>query len=205
MTDKVKISKEDGKTLVSTARMIVTEYLKNGQHLELGQKILEDFSFNSGVFVTLNNPEGLRGCIGYPLPDKKLFDALENAAIAAATEDPRFPPVKFDELKSITFEVTVLTPPTKIEVSESKEYLLKIKIGQDGLIVKYGFNSGLLLPQVPIEYGWNEREYLEHACEKAGLPKDFWKNDQIEIQKFEGIVFKEKSPHGEIIQEKLLD
>jgi len=205
MAGKVKISKEDGKILVSTARMIVSEYLKNGQRIELGQKILEDFSFNSGVFVTLNNQEGLRGCIGYPLPDKKLFNALENAAIAAATEDPRFPPVKFDELKSITFEVTVLTPPTKIEVSESKEYLLKIKIGQDGLIVKHGFNSGLLLPQVPMEYGWNEREYLEHTCEKAGLPKDFWKNDEIEIQKFEGIVFKEKSPHGEIIQEKLLD
>lgn len=205
MVRKVKISKEDGKILVSTARMIVTEYLKNGQRIELGQKILEDFSFNSGVFVTLNNAEGLRGCIGYPLPDKKLFNALENAAIAAATEDPRFPPVKFDELKSITFEVTVLTPPTKIEVIESKEYLSKIKIGQDGLIVKHGFNSGLLLPQVPIEYGWNEREYLEHTCEKAGLPKDFWKNDEIEIQKFEGIVFKEKSPHGEIIQEKLLD
>ena len=77
--------------------------------------------------------------------------------ISAATEDPRFPPVKFEELDSITFEVTVLTPPTKIEVSDFQEYLSKIKVGQDGLIVKYGYNSGLLLPQVPIEYGWNEK------------------------------------------------
>ncbi len=185
--------------------MIVTEYLKNGSKTELGKKFQEDFSFKSGVFVTLNDPQGLRGCIGYPLPDKKLFNALEEAAVAAATEDPRFPPVKFEELDSITFEVTVLTPPTKIEVSESEEYLSKIKVGQDGLIVKYGYNSGLLLPQVPIEYGWNEREFLEHTCEKAGLPKDYWEKEDIEIQKFEGIVFKEKVPNGEIIQEKLSD
>ena len=75
--------------------------------------------------------------------------------------------MKFEELDSITFEVTVLTPPKKIEVSAPQEYLSKIKVGRDGLIVKYGYNSGLLLPQVPIEYGWNEREFLEHTCEKA--------------------------------------
>ncbi len=205
MKDSTKISEKDGQVLVKTARMVVTEYLKNGSKMELGREIQEDFSFKSGVFVTLNNPQGLRGCIGFPLPDKKLFNALKDAAIAAATEDPRFPPVKFEELDSITFEVTVLTPPTKIEVSESQEYLSKIKVGQDGLIVKHGYNSGLLLPQVPIEYGWNEREFLEHTCEKAGLPKDYWKEVEIEIQKFEGLVFREKDPNGEVIQEKLLD
>jgi hypothetical protein len=185
--------------------MIVSSYLKNGSKIELESKFQEDFSYKSGVFVTLNNQLGLRGCIGYPLPDKKLFNALEDAAISAATEDSRFSPVKFEELGSITFEITILTPPTKIEVSESHEYLSKIKVGQDGIIVKYGHNSGLLLPQVPIEYGWNEREFLEHTCEKAGLPKDFWKKEEIEIQKFEGIVFREKEPNGEIIQEQLVD
>ncbi len=205
MKANTKVSEKDGQILVKTARMIVTEYLKNGSKIELEEKFQEDFSFKSGVFVTLNNTLGLRGCIGYPLPDKKLFNALEDAAISAATEDPRFPPVKFEELDSITFEVTVLTPPTKIEVSDSQEYLSKIKVGQDGLIVKYGYNSGLLLPQVPIEYGWNEREFLEHTCEKAGLPKDYWKEVEIEIQKFEGLVFREKDPNGEVIQEKLLD
>jgi hypothetical protein len=205
MKDNVNISEKDGQILVKTARMVVTDYLKNGSKTELGKKFQEDFSFNSGVFVTLNNPLGLRGCIGYPLPDKKLFNALEEAAISAATEDPRFPPVKFEELDSITFEVTVLTPPTKIEVSDSQEYLSKIKIGQNGLIVKYGYNSGLLLPQVPVEYGWNEKEFLEYTCEKAGLPKEYWQKEDVEILKFEGIVFKEKDPNGEIIQEKLLD
>jgi len=205
MKDNINISEKDGQILVKTARMVVTNYLKNGSKTELGKTFQEDFSFNSGVFVTLNNPLGLRGCIGYPLPDKKLFNALEEAAISAATEDPRFPPVKFEELDSITFEVTVLTPPTKIEVSNSQEYLSKIKIGQDGLIVKSGYNSGLLLPQVPVEYGWNEKEFLEYTCEKAGLPKEYWQKKDVEILKFEGIVFKEKNPNGDIIQEKLLD
>ncbi|TFH03502.1 MAG: TIGR00296 family protein [Nitrosopumilus sp.] len=205
MKDNINISEKDGQILVKTARMVVADYLKNGSKTELGKKFQKDFSFNSGVFVTLNNSLGLRGCIGYPLPDKKLFNALEEAAISAATEDPRFPPVKFEELDSITFEVTVLTPPTKIEVSDSQEYLSKIKIGQDGLIVKYGYNSGLLLPQVPVEYGWNEKEFLEYTCEKAGLTKEYWQKKDVEILKFEGIVFKEKDTNGEIIQEKLLD
>jgi len=205
MENNVKISEKDGQILVKTARMVVNDYLKTGSKIELGKKFQEDFSFKSGVFVTLNNQSGLRGCIGYPLPDKKLFNALEDAAISAATEDPRFPPVKFEELDSITFEVTVLTPPRKIEVNESQEYLSKIKIGQDGLIVKFGYNSGLLLPQVPVEYGWNEKEFLEHTCKKAGLPKEYWQKKEIEILKFEGIVFKEKDPNGNIIQERLLD
>ena len=199
-----RISKEDGHNLVKTARLVVSEYLKNQIKINLDKKFREDFSFKSGVFVTLNNPIGLRGCIGFPLPDKKLFNALEDAAIAAATEDPRFPPVKYEELESITFEVTVLTPPNKIEVSEPQEYLTKIKVGRDGLIVKSGFSSGLLLPQVPIEYGWNEEEFLEHTCEKAGLSKDYWKKG-AEILKFEGIVFKETEPNGKVIQEELSD
>jgi len=205
MKNSKTIPLEEGYSLVKTARKIVTEFLKNGTRIKLGDKFQDKFSFNSGVFVTLNDRDGLRGCIGFPLPDKKLFKALEDAAIAAATEDPRFIPVRFEELELITFEVTVLTPPQKIEVKEYQEYLSKIKVGQDGLIVKYGYNLGLLLPQVPVEYHWDVKEFLEHTCQKAGLPKDYWMKPEIEIKKFEGIVFKELSPNGEIIQEKLLD
>jgi hypothetical protein len=134
-----------------------------------------------------------------------LFNALEDAAISAAIEDPRFPPVKYTELDSITFEVTVLTPPKKIVVSKPEEYLSKIKVGRDGLIVKYGFYSGLLLPQVPVEYGWNVEEFLEHTCEKAGLLENYWRNSETEIQKFEGIIFKEENPNGIVIREVLSD
>ena len=198
MKDYNNLSKDDGHILVKTARMIVTQYLKNGKKPKLEKEFTDNFSFKSGVFVTLNSTLGLRGCIGYPLPDKSLFNALEDAAISAATKDSRFPAVKYKELDSITFEVTILTPPEKIVVSKPEEYLSKIKVGRDGLIVKHGFYSGLLLPQVPIEYGWNEKEFLEYTCEKAGLPKNYWKNSETEIQKFEGIVFKEEKSNGDM-------
>jgi hypothetical protein len=203
MKDYNNLSEDDGNTIVKTARMIVTEYLKNGTKIKLEKEFKNNFSFKSGVFVTLNNNQGLRGCIGYPLPDKLLFNALEDAAISAATKDPRFMPVKYNELDSITFEVTILTSPKTIVVNKPEEYLSQIKVGRDGLIVKHGFYSGLLLPQVPIEYGWDEEEFLEYTCEKAGLPKNYWKNSETEIQKFEGIVFKEEKPNGPVIKEVL--
>lgn len=203
MKDYNKLSDNDGEILVKTARSIVTEFLTNKKIPKLDKKFQTDFSFNSGVFVTLNDPNGLRGCIGYPLSDRELFSALESAAISAATEDPRFPPVSTKELDSIIFEVTVLTPPEKIQVDNFKDYLSEIKVGRDGLIVKDAYQSGLLLPQVPVEYNWNAQEFLEHTCEKAGLVKDCWKEPETEILKFEGIVFKEEKPNGKVIREEL--
>jgi len=203
MKNYSNLSDSDGEKLVNTTRAIVTEFLKTKNKMKLDKDFEEAFSANAGVFVTINHQSSLRGCIGYPLPDKKLFKALEEAAISAATEDPRFPSVTFEELDQITFEVTVLTPPQEIEVLDPLEYLSKIKVGRDGLIVKAGFNSGLLLPQVPVEYGWNEEEFLGHACEKAGLAKDYWRKKGTKILKFEGIVFKENSPNGKIVQVKL--
>lgn len=203
MKDSHEFSQEDGEFLVKTARLVVTEFLKNNQKIKLDEEIEKKYSFNSGVFVTLNNPKGLRGCIGYPLPNKKLFNALVDSAISAATEDPRFPSVNSNELAEITFEVTVLTPPIEIKVNDPLEYPSKIKVGRDGLIVKSEFNSGLLLPQVPIEYGWNEEQFLGHTCEKAGLPKECWKEKETKILKFEGIVFKEQEPFGKVIRVEL--
>ncbi len=203
MKDYNELSYTDGELLVKTSRIIVFEYLKNNNKLKLDKNFESDYSFNSGVFVTLNNSTGLRGCIGFPLPDKKLFNALKDASISAATEDPRFSPVRADELDEITFEVTVLTPPEEITVENPLEYPSKIKVGRDGLIVKHSFYSGLLLPQVPIEYGWTEEEFLELTCEKAGIPRDYWKKKETKILKFEGIVFKEESPSGKVIREKL--
>ena len=198
-----QLSIEDGEVLVKTSRTIVTEFLKNRTKVALDKKFESNFSFNSGIFVTLSNPLGLRGCIGFPLPNKKLFNALIEASIAAATEDPRFPPVKIKELDQITFEVTVLTQPEEIHVSDPSEYPSKIKVGRDGLIIKHGFDSGLLLPQVPIEYSWTVEEFLGHTCEKAGLPWDCWKDKETKVQKFEGIVFKEETPKGKVIKEEM--
>ena len=136
------------------------------------------------------------------MPVKKLSRAIVDGAIAAATEDPRFPPVTTKELDDIMFEVTVLTPPMEIDVSDPIEYLSKIKVGRDGLIIRHSFSSGLLLPQVPVEYGWNVEEFLQHTCEKAGLARDTWKNESVKIEKFEGIIFKEETPNGAIVREK---
>jgi len=202
MSRDTQLSDSDGVFLVKTARKAVTEFLSNGNRMKLESDLEEKFSFNSGVFVTLNNPDGLRGCIGFPMPEKKLSHAIVEGAIAAATEDPRFPSVKTNELNDIVFEVTVLTPPVEIDVSDPMEYLEKIKVGCVGLIIRHSFSSGLLLPQVPVEYGWNVEEFLQHTCEKAGLARDTWKNENVKIEKFEGIIFKEETPNGVIVREE---
>ena len=195
-----QISDSDGIELVKMARNTVTKYIKNNEKA-FDSEFNSKFNFSSGVFVTLNKQDDLRGCIGYPVPERKLYEGLVDAAISAATRDPRFPPVTEEELDKITFEVTILSPPEEIKVNEHSEYLSKIKVGTDGLIVENEFTSGLLLPQVPTEYRWNEKEFLEYTCQKAGLNKDAWKDKSTKISKFQGIIFKEEEPNGNIIRE----
>jgi len=197
------ISDKDGEILVKTARSAVTAHLITRKKITLEEDFKSRFSYKSGVFVTLNKDEELRGCIGFPTPERKLYQSLVDAAVASATEDPRFPSVTYEELSSISFEVTVLTPPEEIRVENSSEYPGKIRVGRDGLIVRWEFGAGLLLPQVPVEYGWNEEEFLSHACEKAGAPPDYWKRKSTKILRFEGIVFKETNPNGDVIRIQL--
>lgn len=199
----MSLSDHDGELLVKTSRSVVTEYLKSGKKITLPDDVKSRFSFNSGIFVTLSKKENLRGCIGFPTPDRKLYQSLVDSSIASATEDPRFLPVRYDELKDITFEVTVLTPPEIVKVQDPAEYPRKIKVGRDGLIVKWEFGSGLLLPQVPVEYGWSEEEFLGHTCEKAGASPDYWKRKSTMVLRFEGIVFKEEGPFGQVIRVNL--
>jgi uncharacterized protein (TIGR00296 family) len=199
----MSLSDHDGEILVRIARDVVTEYLKTGKKNALQEDFKSRFSYNSGVFVTLNKANDLRGCIGFPTPEKNLYQSLVDVAIASATADPRFPPIKYEELKDISFEVTVLTPPVEVKVENTLDYPSKIKVGRDGLIVKWEFGSGLLLPQVPIEWGWNEEEFLNHTCEKAGAPQDCWKRKETKILRFEGIIFKETSPNGNVVRAQL--
>ncbi len=196
------LSDGDGAALVQTARKIATEFVKNGRILELDGDIRSRLSFESGIFVTLNIKDDLRGCIGFPLP-RKIAESLPEATIAAATQDPRFSPVKSSELEKITFEVTILTPPIEIMTDDPLLLPSKIKVGRDGLMVRQNHHSGLLLPQVPVEYGWNEEEFLARTCQKAGLPQECWKEKQTRIFSFEGIIFKEEQPNGKVIRKKL--
>lgn len=200
MKKVLSLSDSDGIELVTMARRVVTEFLKNNSKIN---DIAFDskFNFSSGVFVTLNKKDSLRGCIGFPLPVKKLSKGLVDAAISAATQDTRFSPVTVDELDEIVFEVTVLTPPVEIKVSRPSEYLTEIRVGRDGLIVENSYTSGLLLPQVPTEYGWDVEEFLEYTCQKAGLRKDAWKDKTIKISRFQGVIFKEDTPNGNIVRE----
>src|SRR5690606_20771618 len=167
-------------------------------------KLDKDDGPKAGVFVTLNyltrmREEHLRGCIGFPLPEKMLRQSVVEAAIAAATEDPRFPPVDIQELDDLIFEVSVLTPPQEIR-SSPDEYRKEIKIGKDGLILRWRYGSGLLLPQVPVEMKWNIDQYLTNICYKAGAPADAWKDRASKLYKFQAIVFKEKEPKGQVIR-----
>lgn len=141
-----------------------------------------------GVFVTLTKGGQLRGCIGFPYPVMPLGDAIRQAAVAAALEDPRFRPVKPDELKQIELEVTVLTVPARVE-GDPKDRPAKVVVGKHGLIIRSRGTSGLLLPQVATEYGWDPKTFLDHTCNKAGLPMDSWLDPRVELLTFEGQIF----------------
>lgn len=160
----------------------------------------ESFDRKSGVFVTINTyPSGdLRGCIGYPEPVFALKDALVHSA-ESACHDPRFMPLSFKESINCTVEVTILSEPVLMDCP--KEDIPKnIVIGRDGLIIQFGRRRGLLLPQVPVEWGWDVNEYLEQICYKAGLPADAWKLKDSMMWTFTGEIFHELSPKGEIVR-----
>ena len=195
------VSDEDGKDLVKMARSVVSAHIINNNKVS-DQTFKEKFSFKAGVFVTINDKSGLRGCIGFPLAVKKLSDALTDAAISASTDDPRFPSIRQNELNDLVFEVTVLTSPEEISTNSPDEIIQEIKIGRDGLIIEKDSQSGLLLPQVPVEYKWDVVDFLNHTCHKAGLPNGSWKDKDTKISKFQGIIFREILPNGEIVREK---
>jgi len=150
------------------------------------------FGEKRGIFVTITKAGELRGCIGFPYPVIPLGDAIEDAAVAAATGDPRFPPVRKEELSSLILEVTILTVPVLV-VGEPGKRPEKIEVGRHGLIVRGRGTSGLLLPQVATEYCWDSTTFLDHTCIKAGLPERCWTYANVEVLTFEGQIFTEPS------------
>jgi AmmeMemoRadiSam system protein A len=174
---------DEQRSLLALARKSIEEFLKTGKRLrpEAGSPKL---SAKRGAFVTLKVDNQLRGCIGYPLPQKPLIETIASMVIAAATQDYRFPPLEIEELPRTKIEISVLTLPRPVK--EMKE----IEVGRHGIIITKGISKGLLLPQVPGEYGWDLETYLRHGCLKAGLDEDEWqKGAHIEV--FEAQVFSE--------------
>ena len=196
-------SDEDGSLAVKIARTVVDCHVNKEKAPEF--KVPEIFKKNSGVFVTLTThpSDELRGCIGYPEPIMPLIDAIMDAAVSACSRDPRFPPVRQSELKHIRVETSLLTPPEEVRVSRPKEYVSKVKVGDDGLIVQRSWARGLLLPQVPVEWGWDAEEFLSQTCIKAGLMPDAWLQEGTKIFKFQAEVFSESKPGGEVKRRKL--
>jgi uncharacterized protein (TIGR00296 family) len=197
-----ELSLDEGKFLVHLARNAVKEYLATRRTVKAPASTPEKLFECCGVFVTINMLENdekkLRGCIGYPYPTSPLVEAVIDSAVNAATRDPRFYPLSSSELDNVVFEVSVLTPPEIVEIANPKDYLAKIKVGEDGLIVEKGGYKGLLLPQVPVEWEWCEEEFLCQCCVKAGLPPDSWLAKGAKIYKFQAIVFEEEYPQGEV-------
>ena len=153
-----------------------------------------------GVFVTLKGARNgsLRGCIGYPRPVEPLRAAIPHVAVAAAVEDPRFPPVVGPELSTLLVEVSVLTVPRPLEARDPPGRRAEVVVGRDGLIVEAHGTSGLLLPQVPVEQGWDSAEFLAGTCEKAGLEPDAWLDLRTRVYRFEAEVFTEQRPGGAV-------
>ena len=195
---------QDGEIAVRMARAEIQSHLGDSDVVKPEPTSI--FYKRSGVFVTLNtHPDReLRGCIGFPEPVMELYDGVREAARSAATRDPRFSPVRLQELENIVIDVTLLTPPEDILAETPDELVRMVKVGRDGLIARMGPFSGLLLPQVPVEYEWSVEEFLSHTCLKAGLPPESWRRGEVKFKKFSGKVFGESTPGG-VIEEMELE
>jgi uncharacterized protein (TIGR00296 family) len=205
--DADEITVQEGKELVRLARTCVESFVKN-RKLVISAN---NSNKKSGVFFTIyhlnkeNNEKNLRGCIGYVLPSKNIYDSVIDAAINAATQDPRFIVVSEKELEEVIFEVSVLTKPFLIRVDDTNLSLNKIVIGRDGLMLESRYGSGLFLPQVPVEQNWNVRQYLTNLCYKAGAPSDAWLLSDSNLYTFRSYIFREKLPNSEIYAENFIE
>ncbi|MGA9751935.1 MAG: AmmeMemoRadiSam system protein A [Acidobacteriota bacterium] len=177
------------KALLALARRAIGVYLSEGRRLVVGVDCPSMASEPRGAFVTLKRRGGaLRGCIGTILPSGPLDVTVARMAVSAAVEDPRFPPVSSSELQALSIEISALTVPEPMRAVEA------IEVGRHGLIVSRGGRKGLLLPQVPVEWGWDKQTFLEQTCLKAGLPRGGWREPGTRIEWFEAEVWGEETP-----------
>jgi len=179
---------DERKFLIETARDAI-------RHAVLGKKYIVPTPVSAtlkekrGVFVSLHRDGSLRGCIGCIEGFEPLYVSVAELAVAAATEDPRFPAVAPRELESIEIEISVLSP---LELIDD---ITRIEVGKHGLFIRKQIFSGLLLPQVATKYGWDRITFLEETCTKAGLGRNEWKKD-ADIYIFSAEVFSEKDLAG---------
>lgn len=183
----MNLSTADKETLLKVARESIRAHLKS-QTPVLPKEVSPPLREPRGVFVTLHRQGRLRGCIGYLEPIKPLLAAVQEMAAAAAFNDPRFPPVREEELADIDLEISVLSPMHRI----FKE--AEIEVGKHGLYIERALARGLLLPQVATECKWDRVTFLEQTCCKAGLPPSAWQDPNTRIFVFTAEIFSEHPP-----------
>ncbi len=191
----------DGIAAVRLARASIAEGLGLATRIAPSEALPAGFDRPRGVFVTVRRFPGgaLRGCIGYPVAHFPLGEAITRAAQGAAVDDPRFAPLVADDLGAVTVEVSVLTPPEPIRAPTPEAVVAAVRVGLDGLIVEGRGRSGLLLPQVAPEQGWDATEFLDGVCEKAELPRGAWRSTGVRLYRFQAEVFEEQAPMGPIV------
>jgi MEMO1 family protein len=182
--DSDSLSETDKRRLCEIARTSIETWLHTGKAPSLAPT--PRLKQNGAAFVTLNENGELRGCIGMTQAVSPLYQTVSQCAISAAVSDPRFRPVSAEELSQIEIEISVLTPLQPVS------NLNDIKVGRDGLMIRLGRNSGLLLPQVATEYHWDRTTFLEETCRKAGLPKDAYESPDATLYRFQALVFQER-------------
>lgn len=180
----MELTAADQALLFQVARNAIRARLK-GEQAPLPPAVSPALNEPRGVFVTLHRHGRLRGCIGYLEAAKPLLAAVQEMAVAAAFGDPRFPPLKEEELADLDLEISILSPMRQIKNIED------IQVGRHGLLLEQGMRRGLLLPQVATEYGWDRTTFLKQTCVKAGLPPDAWRDPATRISVFSADILHE--------------
>jgi AmmeMemoRadiSam system protein A len=180
-----KLNAEEQKKLLEIARKTILDKLRKGE-IEKEPASSEGLERPCGAFVSLHKQDQLRGCLGTFTSPRPLVNTVQEMAVSSSQQDPRFPPVQEEEMPDIDIEISVLSPLR--EIKDTGE----IEVGRHGIYITKGFYSGVLLPQVATEYGWDRETFLQHTCMKAGLPPEAWKEEGVKIEIFEAQVFGEK-------------
>ena len=193
----MKLTVKHAEKLIKIARDSIYSFFEDKEY-NVSESLKKEFKEERGVFVSLYVENNLIGCIGFPEPIIPLAESVASAAKNVAFEDPRFSPLKKAQFKIMRVELSILTDPENIEVVKPSEYIKNVKIGVYGLMINDDFGSGLLLPQVATEWGWDVKEFLNNTCRKAGLEPDCWNNMKRNVYKFQAQIFTEED--GKIIE-----
>ena len=190
---KTTLTSGEQQYLLTLARKTLTHYLSGKPIQELVKtKLSPALIEKRGCFVTLEKKGTLRGCIGYIQPVKSLCECVMENAVNAATQDPRFPGVNFDELNAITIEISALTVPEPLQIKNRKTLLQILVPGRDGVILSNGWKKSTFLPQV-WEHFVDKESFLNALCEKGGMPRGCWEDEDTEILTYHAEVFKENN------------